>query len=243
MRRLQVARVAARRKNGNKRIQGATGSWRLVPMALTVLALGVLVGMPRAKDAPSVNARATVAALDREYQAAVKKNDARTIAHILADNSGLVTGSGKTYTKADMIRDAYGETKYQHNDEESQEVRVWGDTAVVTAKLWEAYTVNGKSTDHKLCGSATSTSGRRMAGNTYLDNHRCHCPANPAERPLCKGFSDCPRVKRPGGSGRNCGMLQNFRAIHSMPNCHPCDRYSLLPMPAGWTISRMAGLG
>jgi hypothetical protein len=62
----------------------------------------------------------------------------------------LVTGSGKSYTKADMLEDARRGDIYQQNDEEVQTVRVWGDTAVVTAKLWENFTSNGKSFDHKF---------------------------------------------------------------------------------------------
>ncbi len=38
--------------------------------------------------------RKTVAALDTEYQAAVKKNDASTMERLLADDFTLVTGSG-----------------------------------------------------------------------------------------------------------------------------------------------------
>jgi ketosteroid isomerase-like protein len=99
--------------------------------------------------------RRTVAALDKEYQAAVKNNDAATMARILADDFILVTGSGKTYTKADMLADARRGDVYQENDEEVQIVRVWGDTAVVTAKLWEKYTSAGKSHDHKFWFSDT----------------------------------------------------------------------------------------
>ncbi len=74
---------------------------------------------------------------------------------ILADDFILVTGSGKTYTKADMLEEARRGDIYSQNDEEVQTVRVWGDTAVVTAKLWEKYTSNGKSFDHTFWFSDT----------------------------------------------------------------------------------------
>jgi ketosteroid isomerase-like protein len=48
-----------------------------------------------------------LAALDTEYQSAVKKNDAATMARILADDFVLVTGLGKMYTKADPPRRAH----------------------------------------------------------------------------------------------------------------------------------------
>lgn len=78
-----------------------------------------------------------VAALDTKYQAAVKVGDAATMAGILADDFVVVTGSGHVYTKADLLDMA--RTKrvvYEHQDESQQTVRVWGDTAVVTAELW-----------------------------------------------------------------------------------------------------------
>jgi ketosteroid isomerase-like protein len=99
--------------------------------------------------------RKTVAALDTEYQAAVKRNDAATMARILADDFVLVTGSGKTYTKADMLEDTRRGDVYEQNDEEFQTVRVWGNTAVVTARLWEKYSSNGKSYDRKFLFSDT----------------------------------------------------------------------------------------
>ena len=43
-----------------------------------------------------------VAALDTEYQEAVKRNDAATMDRILSDDFILVTSSGKTYTKSDV---------------------------------------------------------------------------------------------------------------------------------------------
>jgi|HubBroStandDraft_6_1064221.scaffolds.fasta_scaffold07840_2 ketosteroid isomerase-like protein len=109
----------------------------------------------------------TVAALDTEYQAAVKINDASTMNRILADDFVLVTGSGKTYTKADMINDAKSAgTSYERNDEDIQTVRVWGSTAVVTAKLWEKGTSDGRSFDRKFWFSDTYV--RTSAGWKYV---------------------------------------------------------------------------
>jgi ketosteroid isomerase-like protein len=93
----------------------------------------------------------TVAALDTSYQAAVKRNDAATMDKILADDFVLVTGSGKKYTKADLLQDARsGIAQYEHQEDTEQTVRVWGNTAVVTAKLWEKGTDNGKTFDYTV---------------------------------------------------------------------------------------------
>jgi len=98
----------------------------------------------------------TVAALDTAYQAAVRNNDAATMDRLLDDHFILVTGSGKLYTKADLLTAARdGRTHYEHQEDTAQTVRVWGDTAIVTAKLWEKGTEDGKPFDHTLWFSDT----------------------------------------------------------------------------------------
>jgi ketosteroid isomerase-like protein len=87
----------------------------------------------------------TVAALDSQYQVAVKNSDAVTMDRILADDFVVVAGSGKVYTKADLLQMARTRSvEYERQDESDQTVRVWGDTAVVTAKLWGKGTDEGK---------------------------------------------------------------------------------------------------
>ncbi len=77
-----------------------------------------------------------VADLDTEYQAAVERNDAATMDRMLADDFVLVVGSGKTFTKADLLEEARsGRIVYERQDDAQKTVRVWGDTAVVTALL------------------------------------------------------------------------------------------------------------
>jgi len=97
-----------------------------------------------------------VAALDTEYQAAVKRNDADTMDRILADDFVLVTGSGKTYTKADLLNEARTvRAVYERQEDSEQKVRIWGDIAVVTAKLWAKGTEGGKSFEYTLWFSDT----------------------------------------------------------------------------------------
>ena len=106
-------------------------------------------------ESPEESAK-IVAALDTEYQAAVKNNDAATMDRILADDFVLVTGRGQTFTKADLLKDAREKsTVYEHQEELEQKVRVWGDTAVVTALLWIKGTSEGKTSDRKLWFSDT----------------------------------------------------------------------------------------
>ena len=111
----------------------------------------------------------TVAALDTKYQAAVKSNDAATMDQILVDDFVLVTGRGKVFNKADLIETARKkEVSYERQDEEpgSQKVRVWGDTAVVTALLWIKGVQALKPIDYKLWFSDTYI--RTPAGWRYV---------------------------------------------------------------------------
>jgi len=115
----------------------------------------------------SVDDENAVAALDTEYQAAVKNNDVAIMDRILADDFALVTGLGKTYTKTDLLNEARSKrTVYEHQEDSAQKVRVWGDTAVVTALLWAKGTEEGKPFDYKLWFSDTYV--RTPAGWRYV---------------------------------------------------------------------------
>jgi ketosteroid isomerase-like protein len=98
----------------------------------------------------------TIAALDTQYQAAVKENDVAIMDRILADDFALVTGSGKIYSKADLLAEARSQQlHYERQDDTKQTVRVWGDTAVVTALLTEKGTSNGKPFEYTVWFSDT----------------------------------------------------------------------------------------
>jgi ketosteroid isomerase-like protein len=121
-------------------------------------------------DAPSsADDAKAVAELDTRYQAAVAKNDVAGMAAILADEFVLVTGRGKAFSKSDLLEDARGgKTVYERQEEQpgSQKVRVWGDTAVVTALLWIKGTRDGAPMDYKLWFSDTYV--RTKAGWKYV---------------------------------------------------------------------------
>lgn len=107
------------------------------------------------KGASSDDAK-IVAALDTQFQAAVKANDVATIDRLLPDDYILVGSSGKTFTKADLLEEARSASRhYEHQEDTEQTARVWGDTAVITAKLWAKGTENGKPFDYTLWFSDT----------------------------------------------------------------------------------------
>src|SRR5438105_10205092 len=121
------------------------------------LTIWILIAMqPTTQAGSSADDEKAVEALDIEYQAAVKQNDAATMDRILADDFVLVTGLGKTYTKADLLNEARSKRMvYEHQEDSAQKVRVWGDTAVVTALLWAKGTEDAKAFDYKLWFSDT----------------------------------------------------------------------------------------
>jgi ketosteroid isomerase-like protein len=134
-----------------------------------LMIIGLSLGSATGLNASSEEDAKTVAALDTKYQAAVKSNDAATMNQILADDFVLVTGRGKVSSKADLIESARKkEVIYERQDEEpgTQKVRVWGDTAVVTALLWIKAVQGGKPIDYKLWFSDTYV--RTPAGWRYV---------------------------------------------------------------------------
>jgi ketosteroid isomerase-like protein len=109
------------------------------------------------KPPPTLDAQ-TVAALDTVYQKAVEANDIAIMDRILADDFVLVTDRGASLTKADLIKEAREKrTIYEHQEEEegTQKVRVWRDTAVVTALLRMKGTRAQNPFDYKVWFSAT----------------------------------------------------------------------------------------
>jgi len=128
----------------------------LINLILLIVAV-LLTATSNSNASPEEDAKA-VAALDTKYQAAVKVNDAASMDQILADNFTLVTGRGAVFSKADLLDSARkNEVTYERQDEEpgTQKVRVWGDTAVVTALLWIKSVQGGKTADYKLWFSDT----------------------------------------------------------------------------------------
>lgn len=122
------------------------------------LTAATLLTVSGAALAASEEDRAAIAAMDTKYQEAVKRNDAQTMAQILHEDFILVLGSGTTHTRAELLDDARsGRIKYERQDEDpgTQTVRLWGDTVVVTARLWLKGVAEGTAFDRRLWFSDT----------------------------------------------------------------------------------------
>lgn len=171
MRRLSLEQGAGTRYLISKPIAICVRNYsrRILPLWLGIgVALSVLAAIvEKNASASAADDAAAVIALDTEYQAAVKINDAATIDRLLADDYILVTGSGKVYTKADLVNEARGgHVVYEHQEDASQTARIWGDTAVITAKLWVKGTEDGKPFDKTVWFSDTYV--RTKAGWKYV---------------------------------------------------------------------------
>jgi len=102
--------------------------------------------------------RDAVAQIDRTYQEAVKRNDADAMKKIMHPDFQLVLGDGRRFNREDLLRDARRQRFiYDLQDEElgSQSVMVWGDTAIVTAKLLLKGTNDGQPFERILWFSDT----------------------------------------------------------------------------------------
>jgi ketosteroid isomerase-like protein len=125
------------------------------PIVPLLAALAMSAGIAHAT--PEDDRRA-VAALDTEFQAAVKHHDAATIDRIQHPAMVLILGDGRVLTKADHLQAAREKRiRYEIQDEEAetQTVRVLGDTAVVTALLRLKGTNDGVPFDRRVWFSDT----------------------------------------------------------------------------------------
>ena len=146
--------------------------WLILRASMGIIA-GAIVLISGAVHASEADDRRNLIALDTTYQRAVKNNDAKTMAAILADNFILVEGDGNRSTKSDLIKSATdGRTHYEHQEDSDQVALVYGDTAVVTAKLWAKGLEDGAKVDYTLWFSdvyvRTATGWRYVFGQAAL---------------------------------------------------------------------------
>jgi len=137
-----------------------------MPIAAWTL-LAIVAGGLAESATPRDEDLKALARLDTDYQRAVERNDTKTMARILATDFILVLGDGTVYTKADLLKDAAsGHTKYEHQVDSNRTIRVWGDTAVITAKLWTKGLEDGKQVDYYQWFSDTYV--RTPSGWSYV---------------------------------------------------------------------------
>jgi len=141
---IERARVMAKREQ--RRLLRLEVGWVLV-----LLTLAITFSPWGAGKASDADDRRILSDLDTRYQEAVKANDTKIMAAILADDFVLVEGDGKRSSKSDLLRSAAnGKTHYEHQEDSDRTIVVSGDTAVVTAKLWAKGIEDGERVDYIL---------------------------------------------------------------------------------------------
>jgi ketosteroid isomerase-like protein len=105
----------------------------------------------KAASAPATGAEAQLKKLEREWFAAVVKNDAVTLNRLFADDFTAISSDGSVIGKADMVK-MFSSGKFKLDEIKSEEfkLRLYGTTAIV----------NGRSTyfrDGKALGSSSHT--------------------------------------------------------------------------------------
>jgi ketosteroid isomerase-like protein len=118
---------------------------------MVIIASIVSIAAPGTMGAGPADDKDVVAALDTRYQAAVKRHDVQSITAIVAPDFALVTGNGHVFSKADLLAETRDPTVvYERQEDSHQTVRVWQNTAIVTALLWAKGTEGGTPFDYKL---------------------------------------------------------------------------------------------
>lgn len=119
--------------------------------SFTLIAALVGISSIAAHPIDTMDDAAMLDRLDQQYQAAVKANDVAGMDAILAPDFTLVVGRGAVFTKRDLIESARRQdVTYERQEDTQRRVRLYGNTAVVTALLWEKGVQGGKPFDKKL---------------------------------------------------------------------------------------------
>src|SRR5262249_14895040 len=102
-----------------RRYGSSEGEMKTRPLFARAIAISTaLVMSVHSGLASAANDQKAVAALDTQYQEAVKANDAATMDRILLDDFVLVIGNGSVQTKADLLKEAKsGRVVYEHQEE------------------------------------------------------------------------------------------------------------------------------
>ena len=122
--------------------------------------------------------RAEIAAIDTKYQDAVKRNDAETMAQILHEDFVLVLGTGKTYTRADLLESARTRhITYERQDEDA-------GTQTVRHSVWR------KNPSPRTSGACTVASWPRRQSASPSSNEWTTPP---------RGLVECARIAMRSG--------------------------------------------
>lgn len=107
---------------------------------------------PSASTSPTPSSLETAASLERElrsineqYDKAILQQDAAAMERLYSEDARITESDGKVYTKAQMVaRTRSGDTKFEVGRSEDVNVRVHGDTAILTGNWIQKGKTKGK---------------------------------------------------------------------------------------------------
>ena len=129
---------------------------RILVIAVLLIAASVVTGHTSSKRARKIgNTEQAIRQLMKEQANAQQKNDTAALERIWADDFTFTNSSGEVQTKAQRLAEIKsGELKFESISIDDVQVRVYGDTAVVTGRG----TVKGQRRGQDLTGQSRSTS-------------------------------------------------------------------------------------
>jgi hypothetical protein len=133
---------------------------RILLLTIAVLTLSCLL-IAQAKTANKSNVADEIKKLEQQRNEAILKGDTATLDKITSDDYTNTTAQGKVEKKADIM-DGFksGKIKFESRELSDVDVRVYGNTAVVTGKVTQKSTNNG-----------TDTSGENLFTRVYVKHN------------------------------------------------------------------------
>ena len=146
-------------------------SLRSLSLSTLVAVLALLPGAAIASPKEDIR---TVTLLNESYQTAVLNSDVATMDAIVADDFVFYRSDGTEMNKKELLADARRkDLVYVRNECTNVRVRVFGDTAVVTASLREVGTDKSKKFDNSVEFSdvfvRTPSGWRYVVGHAWVN--------------------------------------------------------------------------
>lgn len=124
---------------------------------------------------PAIQTEQVLRDLEHQWNEAFKNQDTVTLSRILDDRFIFTDGEGNVLDKAKYI-ESIRQVKIESYRIEEMTVRVFGDTAVVAARLIEKSTIAGRAQNEVI--RYTDTFARRLGRWRAVASHETHLPAS-----------------------------------------------------------------
>ena len=140
---------------------------RLMAAATAALGLAMLAGTQRTNAAAGDDTKEQILAIERARNQAILSGDAAALDRMTSDDYTFITLRGELRTKREIVQGfKSGTFHYESRSISDLNVRVYGDTAVVTGRSNQKGSENGKDYS-AITGSHACIRGRAAAGKRW----------------------------------------------------------------------------